>query len=167
MSEIRTHVVFTAPEYVGMVFDAPEPAEDAAPGYDDAPLGPTPEGLALTHVIAERLAADGWDVPHHWTTDYSHAFEARRSKRRYDLMVQYTEAVDEWLVTVLPRKGLMGRVLGGVDPNEHRVLALHLHSALSNDPLVGSDLRWFTGDGWKARRPGDGSGSETPSISAD
>jgi hypothetical protein len=138
----RTHARFYAP-VLPPADETPYAAGDLWPQPD----GPVPLGKPFARRLDAAVQASGWHVDYRWSTDYSHAFDARRQKDRFDVMVELLdEDTGHYKVTVSPRTGLFAKMFGkGTSLNELRRLALDVHSVLGNDPDVEGVL-WFEGD---------------------
>lgn len=146
--KLLTHAIFSATDFDDV--DAPEADEDE--DRETSSLNAEPPGRAIASFVDAGLRKLGWNVDYRWVTDYSHAFDCRAVKRRYDVSVQQTDQPDApWLVTAKKRSGLFPKVFrGGADNDEHQRLLLDVHSVLNTDDRI-SGLGWFTEQGWRAR----------------
>jgi len=149
---LLTHVTFTAPEFDPQTEPKP-PGDEPAPD----PGEPTPRGREMAHLVERGLAAQGWEVLNRWTTPYGHAFDCKRTDRRYDVEVQLVDVeAARWLVSAVARRGLLRRMLGSENSEEHALLLTHLRGVLAGDARL-QEPRWFDEAGWNAphRGPGD------------
>ena len=113
-----------------------DPATDVGHSMPDGQDGPVPQGLGLTMALFDGLQGRGWEMPHRWATDYSHAFEVRGGGERFDVMVACTDlATRAWEVTVELRTGLLRR-LRRRDPAALIRLTGALEAVLGGNPDV-------------------------------
>jgi len=150
--DVLTHATFLAPD-----FDEP-PAPRRADDEPEADTGePVPAGRDMARFLDKALEGRGWEVLNRWTTPYSHAFDVRRTSRRYDVEVQLLDGDEgRWLVSALQRKGLVPWLSRSGDSDEHTLLLTHLRGVLDADPRIGAP-RWYSEDDWNASDRGPGS----------
>lgn len=149
--KLLSHVTFLAPD-----FEEPTARMHA----DDAPTPakgePHPAGADMTRFLDARLAAQGWEVLNRWTTPYGHAFDVKRTNRRYDVEVQMIDGdTERYLVTAIRRRGLVRWFKGPANTDEHALLLTHLRGVLTSDPRV-HEPRWYDEAGWTAADRGPG-----------
>ncbi|MGM0575854.1 MAG: hypothetical protein ACQEXJ_09015 [Myxococcota bacterium] len=136
-------VRFTAP-----AFDDPEVdvGHEPPPGH----TGRIPAGIAFAAHLVDTLRRAGWDVQNRWATDYSHAFDVRIGRDRFDVMVLPPEGQHRrWVITLERRRGLVERFVGRrEDTPSLRNLCRGVHDALAATPEVG-DVRWFDDESWE------------------
>jgi hypothetical protein len=108
------------------------------------------ESAALAGVLAGALGAAGIATTAAEDLGFACGFRATAGERRFYLTVGRVD--DEglaWLIVIEPTLGLLGRVFGQSDADEHARLALAIHDALTADPRF-SLVRWYDERGWNS-----------------
>ncbi|TNF33047.1 MAG: hypothetical protein EP329_08770 [Deltaproteobacteria bacterium] len=153
--ELLTHVTFLAPD-----FEEPAPPRHAGDEPEPEVREPVPPGRDMARFLDRTLGERGWEVLNRWTTPYGHAFDVRRTKQRYDIEIQRVEGDEErWLVSAVPRRGLIPWGKRVKDSDEHTLLLTHLRGLLAQDPRI-AEPRWYSEDDWNA--PARGPGHDLP-----
>ena len=151
--QLLTHVTFLAPD-----FDEPAPHQHADDGPEPARAKgePRPPGADMARLLDGGLAAKGWEVLNRWTTPYGHAFDVKRTNRRYDVETQLIDGdTDRFLVTAVERRGLVRWFKRPSNSDEHALLLTHLRGLLASDSRL-HEPRWYSEDEWTAADRGPG-----------
>lgn len=119
-----------------------------------------PLGTDIAEWLIAELRQRGVTCDEFCELDYAFTFAAVVGGFSFDTMVGHVGDGDrQWLITAETRLGIIRRLFGTSDADEHLQLLNHIDSLLQHDEAT-SAVRWYTADEWN--RTPDTTWSEHP-----